>query len=624
MHAFKNIPLELPSFSQLAGNQINKLVWSNDALYVGTNFGLSISRDGGRTFSNRTLVNGLLYNAITDISVNGSMVCVISAYHYLNISKDGGNTFKNIAIQNGNGSANRIYCDDEIIITGGYSGLFISTDGGTTFIKTLADRFDSMTYVNSILYLQGWSNILVSTDKGRTFTSKGAANGLKNPIANGGTLNVGTLAATRNGDLYINTNVGLFVTRDKGENFTMVKSYVSPDQSSYLFYVNNLTTSENSVFINMQQASDNTYLGLFKSSDGGTTFTEFANATKGVTARATGPVVIKNNDVYAGTSDGLAISNDQGQSYRMTKNEWGIEYGDQYNYFQYSYGPLSMCAIGNKLFVGTSNGIQISEDQGSTFRKVLLGRDALFPEGAANAVIKLKCTQQKIYALTPVGIRISNDFAATFSDVRVVQGAANYFEEWNVVDGVMYFSYQTGAVLVSSDDGLTFTNRTSPTTFCKKLQYDYEECTLKSIHVKNNAIYVHIEIRTAQTKYYIFKSDVNGSNYTKILVSVNDLELVNGKFIGSSNNGIQISTDDGLTFQKIPSLFSSQYINYNGQHVYVMGNNGLEVSSDGGLTFTKSFENRALPETRGTMAWQYLKDYLFFGSSLIRVGDRAS
>ena len=55
----------------LGSNSVNSILFQNNSIYVGTTGGLSISIDGGMSFTNRTAANGLGSNDIRGISIQG-------------------------------------------------------------------------------------------------------------------------------------------------------------------------------------------------------------------------------------------------------------------------------------------------------------------------------------------------------------------------------------------------------------------------------------------------------------------------------------------------------------------------------------------------------------------------
>jgi hypothetical protein len=89
----------------LGSNSVHGVFVSGSTVYAATDNGLSISTDGGVSFTNRTTTNGLIHNKVYNVfavgstvyaAVVGSGLLVGGAYDGgLSISTDGGATFTN-------------------------------------------------------------------------------------------------------------------------------------------------------------------------------------------------------------------------------------------------------------------------------------------------------------------------------------------------------------------------------------------------------------------------------------------------------------------------------------------------------------------------------------------------
>jgi hypothetical protein len=141
-------------------------------VYAATSGGLSISTDGGATFTNRTTADGLAIDFVRGVYTVGGNVYAASNGG-LSISTDGGATFTNRTTSDGLGN-NIVW---GVHVVGGHvyaatdGGLSISTDGGATFTnKTTSDGLGSNfvwgVYVTgSSVYAATWSGGLsISSD----------------------------------------------------------------------------------------------------------------------------------------------------------------------------------------------------------------------------------------------------------------------------------------------------------------------------------------------------------------------------------------------------------------------------------------------------------------------------
>jgi hypothetical protein len=157
-------------------------------IYAATNGGLSISTNGGLTFTNYTTTNGLGSNDVRGVYVaNGkiytatrpSLIGGAGAFMDggLSISTDGGLTFTTKTTDNGlgNNSVNDVYAVGNTIYAATLSGgLSISTNGGTTFTNyTIANGLGSYN-VYSIYVDITTSKIYAGTSGGLSFCQDAA------------------------------------------------------------------------------------------------------------------------------------------------------------------------------------------------------------------------------------------------------------------------------------------------------------------------------------------------------------------------------------------------------------------------------------------------------------------
>lgn len=116
---------------------------ANNVLYVGSYYGLSISYDGGRTFTTRTTADGLARDRIGRIYATDTATYIDAGGLY--VSYDNGQTF---TLKNNTVPLLSLSGYGQYLYTGGYD-LNISTDGGETF--TTRDHTNGIgDYITSI------------------------------------------------------------------------------------------------------------------------------------------------------------------------------------------------------------------------------------------------------------------------------------------------------------------------------------------------------------------------------------------------------------------------------------------------------------------------------------------
>ena len=116
----------------MGNNLVYGVYASGSTVYAATSGGLSISTDGGSSFTNKTTTNGLGANSVNGVYVSGSTVYAATGVGGLSISTDGGASFTNYTTTNGLGSniVYGVYATD--------SKIYAATSGGLSFCSAAA------------------------------------------------------------------------------------------------------------------------------------------------------------------------------------------------------------------------------------------------------------------------------------------------------------------------------------------------------------------------------------------------------------------------------------------------------------------------------------------------------
>ena len=209
MTEYISLPHSLNSFKEIGSNYVNDVhvvgTGATAQVFAATSQGLSISNDGGATFTTKTTANGLGSNTVYDVYVvgTGATAQVFAATEGgLSISNDGGATFTTKTTANGlghnwvhdvyvvgSGSSAQVFA---ATWAGGLSisagGLSISNDGGASFTTKstangLGDNWVYGVYVvgsgaTAQVFAGTYGGLSISNDGGATFTTKTTANGL--------------------------------------------------------------------------------------------------------------------------------------------------------------------------------------------------------------------------------------------------------------------------------------------------------------------------------------------------------------------------------------------------------------------------------------------------------------
>lgn len=153
------------SLSAISG-RVNQVWASGTTVYAATSGGLGISTNGGASFTNKTydanLATSLGSNTVTGVWGDGTTI--YAATYPLNgspgglsISTDGGATFTRKTMDNGLGSnaVNKVWASGSTVYAATAAGLSISTDGGSTFTnKNKGDNGLGANTVNGV-YVDG-------------------------------------------------------------------------------------------------------------------------------------------------------------------------------------------------------------------------------------------------------------------------------------------------------------------------------------------------------------------------------------------------------------------------------------------------------------------------------------
>ncbi len=303
----------------LGSDQVNDVFVNGQAIYVATDKGLSISVDGGRTFTNRTSSSGIgngTREEVNAVFVSGFTVYA-GTFTGLSISTDGGISFTNRTLANGIGSniVYDVFMSGQTIYVATDNGLSISVDGGATFINRSSRNglggiggwnvVEKVYVVGSTIYAAIYGGISISTDGGTTFTNRTSKNGL------GFCCNAIHVSGTT---VYVGGIGGLYISKDMGKTFKQpYKKY------SWNHIIYDLVVIGNTIYAASYSDDESCRQcgGVSVSSDGGTTFKTYNfNTSNGLENTEASSVFIFDGKVFAGqrsymsgfSPGGLAIS----------------------------------------------------------------------------------------------------------------------------------------------------------------------------------------------------------------------------------------------------------------------------------------------------------------------------
>jgi|GEM_PF-5427494 len=214
-------------------------------------------------------------------------------------------------------------------------GVFVSTNGGTTFTKaaTLANAG-----VWSV-YLAG-SNLLAGTDGGGIYLSTNNGAAWTNPLAS---KFIRAFASDPAGNIYAaGYPNGVWRSTDNGASWNILAS-PGTNLLSIAIYGSTMLVGNNSD-------------GIYRSGDGGITWTHALIASTNVWSFAT-----IGSTIFAAGTTGFFRSIDNGLTWTQVSTPGG------------GYQAEALVAIGSNLLIGTGIGAQLSTDNGSTWTPVNTG-----------------------------------------------------------------------------------------------------------------------------------------------------------------------------------------------------------------------------------------------------------
>ena len=338
--------------------------------------------------------------------------------------------------------------------------------------------------VDNNIYIATPAGLAVSTDHGNTFVLRGEGSGLN-------TANIYTVSRYDN-KLYVGTDRGYSLSADNGMSFDnyFAKSINQPYASNVInIFVNNhyvLIGTENGIgifnnsskltwslntnlpdnFSSMSIIANKLYFTAYNTVSSGTSNVDPCNQYP-LTSFGEG------NNLYIGSLSGLAISRDNGASWRCVNYAAGISgtvmavAASSDNIYVGTYGQglfmshdggnnwnqimsdgifYAVALSGNSIYLGGyRNGVYLSTDKGKTWKNYLSG----------TTVKSIFANDKKVYLAANDGVYISNDEGKNWSHKTNSIGSTAAKKIY-VSAGNIYVLLADGRVAVSQNNGDSF------------------------------------------------------------------------------------------------------------------------------------------------------------------------
>ncbi len=268
--------------------------------------------------------------------------------------------------------------------------------------------------------------------------------------------------------------------------------------------------------------------------------------------------------VYTAHGSGMGLSTDSGTSFSLITTANGLVDNNTRGLYVDADGIL----------VGTISGTSYSQDNGTSYSTIDPGNTNTTYR--ANSVIYL--------GQSTGGLLISTDNGASFTQRTTADGLVDNNVNSIFVDGSNLYVATANGLSISTDGGVSFVNRTMADGIGDDILY--------GVHASGSTIYVAtfggFSISTDGGVSFVNRTTADGLGANAVR---GGLAVVGGIVYAGTQSGLSISTDggasfvnrttaDGLGSNDIRSLFVTA-----GGDIYAGTLSGLSISTDGGTSF---------------------------------------
>lgn len=505
-------------------------------------------------------------------------------------------------------------------------GVMKSTDGGSTWNTTgLNTSAGHPTNMNDIyMHPSNTQTLWVATNKGVYKTTDGGANwdntnGTEN-------LNIKDIKLKPEdpNTIYAVTSNTLYVSTDAGETFTNTGFGTGLPASSNRLVID--VTPDNNSVVYVLSALNNTFQGLYKSTDSGVNFTQkgastpsnvdlFDDSQQAYYDMALAVSDADENEIYVGVLN-IWKSINGGASFTKV-NEWSAP-----NSASYSHADIHLLRFYNgTLFAGTDGGFYRTTDGGTNFTDLTAGMQI-------GQFYRLSVSQSNSQSMVG-GLQDNGGYAYNNNNWLVYYGADGMDTAIHPEDPDRIYGFiQYGSnMYISTDNG---TNR--------DFSVSIPEEEIDTDNGDNGGNWVTPLVMNRDGELYAGYSSLyklDGSSWIKVSssfgnnvnIDVLEIDPVNPDYIYVAiNNSLRKSTDRGISFSTVNTTFTSNItsiaVNSNDSDVVYVSTSGYNgkvfKSTDGGNNFTDITGSLPNNITKNIIKHQGLHNDnpLFLGTSL--------
>ncbi len=318
--------------------------------------------------------------------------------------------------------------------------------------------------------------------------------------------------------------------------------------------------------------------------------------------------------LYAGTANGLSISNDKGLSWATRTTRHGLG----------SNTITAIYAEGSDLSIGTQNGLALSSNGGESFAAAEIDT-----QGKPLSVNALHFSSGQLYVATENGIAVTADRGSNFTHLGISQGLQGNVKRVYAANGKIFAATDQG-FFISDDSGLSFTQKSTADGLQASTVYDilamgqdiylgtneglalsnnggvtfrmittdnglWNKNVLRVMYNGNQLVVLSAFSDGFQVRSQVQRFDLNGTVIAEIYSSL--LNLYTDAFtsgsvllLGGSTEGMVISEDGGTGWKDLTPLHqpaTSLYttVAVHDGVIYLGTRNGVWLSRDGGLSW---------------------------------------
>jgi len=307
------------------------------------------------------------------------------------------------------------------------------------------------------------------------------------------------------------------------------------------------------------------YIGIFRSTDGGNTWTEVNN---GLTNQNINALAISGKNIFAGTQNGMFLSTDNGDTWTAVNN--GLP----------EFGIYTIAISGSNVFIGgyadwIGCGVFLSTDNGNSWTAVNNGLTNLY-------VFSLAITGGNIFAGTLGGVFVSNNNGNTWMSSS--NGLTNpWIKSFGVKGSDILAGTSYSGVFRTSDFGNSWT----------EVNEGLKNANMKSLEINSSGIFA------GTWGSGLFFSDNNGDSWNKVdlgvpgiyipALEINDTNIIIGTAYGDSIR-VLLSNDNGITWveitENLPQVGVFKEFVISGSNIFAaIENSGIYLSTNNGATW---------------------------------------